>query len=255
MAIDITDPSNTFKPRKILGHLDFFAEKARKLEFDRKQATRIQGFTDLSQFESLAKSTPSSRINSVQFGGGFLSPENASRAQFLQKEALVTDFETKQTEANAANEARFQGILAEFGTTIDAATARGPETLQFNEAQFAGLGDQAKKDIFQNFTNLEAANTQNLVSSGLAGTTARGAVTSNVARGQAQALGTLNEQLRRERIGQSSEIDRFNASTRNAYAQYLDSLSIQKLSFQERKEEEGPDQALFLQQLEKFGNV
>jgi hypothetical protein len=65
----------------------------------------------------------------------------------------------------------------------------------------------------------------------------------------------LNESLRRERIGYGTEIDRFNASTRNAYSQYLDSLTAQKLSFMERREDEGPDQALFLQQLEKFGNV
>jgi hypothetical protein len=89
----------------------------------------------------------------------------------------------------------------------------------------------------------------------LAGTTARGAVTAASARGQSNALGSLNESLRRERIGYGTEIDRFNASTRNAYSQYLDSLTAQKLSFMERKEEEGPDQARFLQQLQQFGNV
>jgi hypothetical protein len=170
-------------------------------------------------------------------------------------DALTTEFDTATAEANAANEARFKQILDEFGTTIEGAKTRGVETLQFDESQFANLGNQAKKDISNTFRNLTAANTQGLVSAGLAGTTAGGSVRAASARGESNALGTLNESLRRERLSFGTEIDRFNAETRNRYAQYLDSLGIQKLNFIERKEEEGPDRALFLQQLEKFGNV
>jgi hypothetical protein len=191
---------------------------------------------------------------------GKLNPQylREQSPEFKQQEkadALTADFTAKQEEAKAANEERYADILGQYGTTIEGATARGPETLQFNDAQFAGLGDQAKKDIFQTYGNLEASGTQSLVSAGLAGTTARGALQSKVSRGRTQALGTLNEQLRREQIGAESDIDRFNASTRNAYSQYLDSLTINKLSFMERRDDVGPDQALFLQQLEKFGNV
>ena len=168
---------------------------------------------------------------------------------------LTAAYDVKHAEATAANEERYADILGQYGTTVEGATARGPETLQFDESQFAGLGDQAKKDIYQTYTNLNAANTQNLVSSGLAGTTARGAIQSNTARGQANALGTLNEGLRREQIGYQSDIDKFNASTRNTYSQYLDSLTAQKLSFMERREDDYPDQSLYLQQLQGLGNA
>jgi hypothetical protein len=173
----------------------------------------------------------------------------------LKANALSAEFQKKQEAANLANETRYADILAQYGTTIDAATARGPETLEFDESQFVGLGNQARKDIRQSYINLTAANTQGLVSSGLAGTTARGAVTAASTRGQVAGLGRLNESLRRERISYGSDINRFNATTRNAYAQYLDSLTAQKLSFMERREDEGPNEALFLQQLERFGNV
>jgi hypothetical protein len=236
--------------------------------FNTSLAQRSQGLSSVEDFEAFARTPVASRTQqviqgqfgtlsspSVAFGGGFLSPQNFARAQEAQKTQLTTEFDTAQAAAKEANEARYQDILSQFGTTIEGATSRGPETLEFNEAQFEGLGDQAKKDIFQNFRNLEAQGTQNLVSAGLAGTTARGAVTSNVARGRTDAISRLNENLRREQIGASTEIDRFNASTRNAYSQYLDSLTAQKLSFMERREDEGPDQALFLQQLQQFGNV
>ena len=209
----------------------------------------------VADFQKFAQGNRQSGLNTIAFGGGFLSPTDFNRAQFLEKEELTADFETKQAEARAANEERYADILAQYGRTIEGATARGPQLLEFDEEQFIGLGDQAKKDIAQTYTNLEAAGTQNLVSSGLAGTTARGAVTAASARGRTQATGALNESLRRERISYGSEIDRFNATTRQAYSQYLDSLTAQKLSFQERREDEGPDQAIFLQQLEKFGNV
>jgi hypothetical protein len=242
-----------------IGSLQAFYQKGVRERAEEKSALTRQsdvgGFKSASDFETLAGKTPQSRTNTVAFAGGFLSPQEFSRAQFLQKEGLTADFETKQAAANEANEARYSDILEQFGTTIEGATTRGPETLQFNEADFAGLGDQARKDIFLSFRNLGAKNTQSLVSSGLAGTTARGAVQANVARGRTAALGTLNENLRRERIGYGQEIDRFNASTRNAYGQYLDSLTAQKLSFMERREDEGPDQAQFLQQLREFGNI
>ena len=238
-----------------IGSLQAFYQKEQREKAEAKQAETVRGYTKLGQFEAVAKSTPASRLANVSFGGGYLSPENASRAKYLQKEALTTDFETQQAEAKAANEARYADILGQYGTTVEGATARGPETLQFDESQFAGLGDQAKKDIAQSYTNLTAANTQNLVSSGLAGTTARGAVTAASARGRTRDTAALNESLRREQIGYSSDIDRFNASTRNAYSQYLDSLTAQKLSFMERREDDYPDQSIYLQQLEKFGNV
>jgi hypothetical protein len=187
-----------------------------------------------------------------QFGPKVLTPAEINKQKV---EDFTTEFTEKQDAANLANEERYADILGQYGRTIEGATARGPETLTFDESQFAGLGDQAKKDIAQTYTNLTAANTQGLVSSGLAGTTARGAVTAASARGQVDATGRLNESLRRERISYGSDIDRFNATTRNAYAQYIDSLTAQKLSFMERREDEGPNEALFLQQLERFGNI
>lgn len=219
----------------------------------RNQFANRPTFSSLAEIEEFGKRPGSTGL--IPFKGGFLSGSEFAQVKQFQKEELITDFEAKQATAKSLNEQRYADILSQFGSTIESATARGPELLQFNEANFAGLGDQAKKDISQTFTNLTAQNTQSLVSSGLAGTTARGSVQSNVARGKANALGNLNEQLRRERIGQESEINRFNAATRNAYSQYLDSLTASKLSFMERRDDVGPDQALFLQQLEKFGNV
>lgn len=242
-----------------IGSLQALYEKGVREKAEAKTAaarlTDVGGFTSALDFEKLAGQTPRSRTANVAYAGGYLSPQEFSRAQFLQKEALTSEFETEQEAAKAANIERYEDILSQYGTTIEGATARGAETLEFNEAMFAGLGDQAKKDIAQSYTNLRAAGTQGLVSSGLAGTTARGAVTAASARGTARDTAALNEQLRRERIGYGTEIDRFNVATRNAYSQYLDSLTAQKLSFMERREDIGPDQALFLQQLEKFGNV
>jgi len=210
-------------------------------------------FSSLEELETYGKRPGAT--GTIPYKGGFLTGSEFRQKQELEKNALTTDYEAKYAEAKGANEARYADILGQYGTTVEGATARGPETLQFDESQFAGLGDQAKKDIAQSYTNLTAANTQNLVSSGLAGTTARGAVTAASARGRTRDTAALNESLRRERVGYSSDIDRFNASTRNAYSQYLDSLTAQKLSFMERREDDYPDQSIYLQQLEKFGNV
>ena len=127
-----------------VGSLQAFSQKRQREAVEAKQAETIKGFTALGQFEDLAKSTPASRTANIAFGGGFLSPEIFSRAKFLQKEGLVTEFETAQAEAKAANEQRYADILQQYGTTIEGAAARGPEVLTFDESQFAGLGDQAK---------------------------------------------------------------------------------------------------------------
>ena len=64
-----------------------------------------------------------------------------------------------------------------------------------------GLGDQAKKDIRQDWGNFQSAGQQDLVSRGLAGTTMRTGVSQAATKGMSTNIARLNESLRREQMG------------------------------------------------------
>ncbi len=226
------------------------------------------GFTTLAEFEQFARTPVSDRITKIPFGrgeitqtpagefrGGVLTGDQIRRAEFFQKEEFISEFEQKSEEAKAANLKRFEDIMSGFESTIGRATSEGAATFDFDFSQFEGLGNQAREDIRRSFQQLTASGTQDLVSSGLAGTTALGSLRSRVSRGETDALGTLNENLRREKIGTQLDVGKFNALAGSDFARRLDQLDLEKFGVIERREDVPPSQQIFLEQLRQFGNV
>ena len=139
-------------------------------------------------------------------------------------DTLKREYQTAYDEAKATNLARYEEILGGYGT-------RYTEALSGLE----GLGDIAKKDVRASYARSAASGAQSLISSGLHSTTIAPAFYQQNARQETDALARVNESLRREKIG------------------YQTSLSGQRLDFMERREDEYPDQNLYVQLLNQLG--
>lgn len=92
---------------------------------------------------------------------------------------ILAEARQRQQEARAANEARYQQLLA--------------ETEQ--------RGGQEREDIRQRYEDVFQRGRQDLTSAGLAGTTALGGLRRGVAEAETGAAGRLEERLRGERMG------------------------------------------------------
>lgn len=128
---------------------------------------------------------------------------------------LMDEYQKAYDEARAANEARYADILkgyqGRYGSVM---------------GMFEGMGDQARRDIRRDYTNLMGAGQQDLVSRGLTGTTILPTMRMGYEREMQGALGRHEEQLRRERLG------------------YEAGLSADTLGFMERRTDTYPDYAM-----------
>ncbi|KKM84909.1 hypothetical protein LCGC14_1294370 [marine sediment metagenome] len=101
-------------------------------------------------------------------------------------EGITQGFDTRtqygQTGANAIN----TGYQNRYGTSM---------------AMLEGLGNQERQDIGQQYDAYGAGVSQDLTSRGLGGTTVRGSMLAGNERERRDALGRMDERLRRERIG------------------------------------------------------
>jgi flagellar motor protein MotB len=166
-----------------------------------------------------------------------------------------TEFQTAFDTAKAANLERFEEVKAGFSDIISGREGAGPELQTFDASQFAGLGNQARRDVRQTFKNVKAANIQQLVDSGLVGTSQVGAVTAGTARGEASEISRVDESLRREQIGITTGIDRFNVGQKTDFARRLEDLKTGRLAFIERREDIFPDQNALLQLAQSIGQA
>lgn len=127
---------------------------------------------------------------------------------------LAGDYQKAFDEAKAANESRYQEVLSGYKTRESGAAEL-----------MTGLGDQERSNLLRQYGELGASTRQGLRARGLEGTTIPMAAELGLAREQSQAVGSLEERLRREKLG------------------YTTGLSGDTLGFMERREDEYPDYA------------
>lgn len=158
------------------------------------------------------------------FRGGRLSQSDIGRVQWLEQQEAEGKLQSSVDEAKAANLKRYEEILAGFGT-------RETKALESLE----GLGDEERAAIERAYSRSGAAQLSGAVKQGLIGTTVPAALTRQNTTAMTNALGLVNERLRRQRIGLET------------------GLSGEKLAFQERREDVSPDIQSYLNLSKQFG--
>ncbi len=138
---------------------------------------------------------------------------------------LKAEYEKAFNEAKAANEQRYGQILGGFDT-LYSDTMTGLD----------GMGDAAKKDVNTAYDKAHSQSMQGLVNSGMANSTIMPSVTLSNARQRTDATNSLNEMLRRERLG------------------YMNNITNNKLGFMERREDSYPDVNLYASLMNNYGN-
>ncbi|MBN1457691.1 MAG: hypothetical protein JW912_07560 [Sedimentisphaerales bacterium] len=139
--------------------------------------------------------------------------------------SLKAEYEKAFNEAKQANEQRYAEILGGFDTLYD-------DTMSGLE----GMGDQARKDIGISYDKAYSQSLQGLVNAGMANSTIVPSVALGNARRRSDAINSLNETLRREKLG------------------YMNSITGDKLSFMERREDSYPDANMYASLINSYGN-
>ncbi len=224
-------------------------------------------------------------------------PKVAAAPQLdLTPQGLINDWQKKQMEAKAANETRYSDILAGYNAQNEASKqAYGDMKSMYDQNYTAtqgayadilkgyndrygvamgnlnNAGAQAAADINDGALAQGAAVQQNLVSSGLAGTTIAPTMQMGVERERNNSQGRLQEQLRQERLstqaGLSGDVlrakemqlagldrQRNDMLTFQQQQQQMQSgLTKGMLDFKERREDTYPELSQYAAILEKIG--
>lgn len=167
-------------------------------------------FSPMSPFRGLRKKA-SPRLTAYQ-GGKQIPLQQGMAAIAAGRPGLGGAYQGAFDEAKTANLKRYEEILGEFQTMYERVMA-----------QQTGLGEQAKADVRQRYTNLASRGQADLVSRGLVGSTILPTMRTGYERETSADLRRVDEQLRREATG-------------------LDvSLTGQRLGFMERRTDAYPD--------------
>ena len=150
------------------------------------------------------------------------TPMGKAEANIAQ---LKAEYEKAFNEAKTANEQRYGEILGGFDT-LYSDTMSGLE----------GMGEVARKDVNSSYNKAFSQSMQGLVNSGMANSTVVPSVTLTNARQRNDAVNSLNEMLRRERLG------------------YMNNITNSKLGFMERREDTYPDTNLYASLMNNYGN-
>jgi hypothetical protein len=138
---------------------------------------------------------------------------------------LKAEYDKAFNEAKQANEQRYNQIIGGYDTLYND-TMTGLE----------GMGDAARKDVNTGYNRAFSQSMQGLVNSGMANSTILPSVTLNNAGQRTNALNSLNEMLRREKLG------------------YMNNITSNKLNFMERREDTYPDLNLYTSLMNNYGN-
>lgn len=128
----------------------------------------------------------------ASYGGGV---GGGNDTQFAALNQLAQAQDAQQIAAQNATEQRYADTLAGYGARFDR-----------NMATLDGLGTAERADINRRMDSAQARNLQDSVSRGLAGTTILPGMRTLTERDRTQALGSLDERLRRERIGLDTQL-------------------------------------------------
>ena len=138
---------------------------------------------------------------------------------------LKAEYEKAYNEAKAANEQRYSQILGGFDT-LYSDTMSGLE----------GMGDAARKDVNTSYDKAMSQSMQGLVNAGMANSTVLPSISLTNARNRTDSVNSLNEMLRREKLG------------------YMNNITNNKLGFMERREDTYPDVNLYTSLMNSYGN-
>jgi len=199
--------------------------------------SRFSSYTREGQFFD---TDPRSSSNFSAWGGGQLSKSDISNANWAQQQEAVKSLQGATDEAKAENLRRYEEILVGYQGRSETATAGYDKLL----ASMTGLGDAEKEALRHSYDVSGSRQQQSLVNSGLASTTIRPAVQAGNTSAMNRALSLLNERLQRERVGVEGQ--RIGAEA---------GYTGDTLGFQERREDEYPDVASYLQLMQQFGTA
>lgn len=150
------------------------------------------------------------------------TPMGKAEANMAQ---LKAEYEKAFNEAKQANEQRYGQILGGYESLYND-TMTGLE----------GMGDAARNDVNTGYNKAFSQSMQGLVNAGMANSTILPSVSLNNSRQRTDALNSLNETLRREKLG------------------YMNNITNNKLNFMERREDTYPDLSLFTNLMNNYGN-
>jgi hypothetical protein len=159
---------------------------------------------------------------------------------------LITQFQTASDDANAANEKRYQDILAGYQDLIGNVTGRFEGREKLFAETIAGFGTNQAADINRRFDQLGSAQQSDLINRGLTGTTIKPAVESANEEARARALAALQEQITGMKLSGQSQL---SGDTANAIA----ALTQNMFGFQDRRTDQGPDFGQLAQLAQLFG--
>ena len=159
-------------------------------------------------------------------------------------------YDAAQAAANQANEARYREILGGYQTRqgilapeIEQMPGHYASREQHIMGEMSGLGRAARADLNRRYDQ-EAGNVeQSLIDRGLGNTTVLGSMTRGVRDQQDRAMNSLNEQLRRERLGYRTALSGDTLGSMERSIDARSNLYREPLDFMERREDLGPDTA------------
>ena len=159
-------------------------------------------------------------------------------------------YDAAQAAANQSNEARYREILGGYQTRqgilapeIEQMPGHYASREQHIMGEMSGLGRAARADLNRRYDQ-EAGNVeQSLIDRGLGNTTVLGSMTRGVRDQQARAMHSLNEQLRRERLGYRTALSGDTLGSMERSIDARSNLYREPLDFMERREDLGPDTA------------
>jgi len=151
-------------------------------------------------------------------GGGGAGGGAGGVQQNTVYQQMINKAEQEQKEAKQANEQRYQDLVAGYKERLGNAM-KGLE----------GYGTSARADLSESYAGAASANQQQLVNSGLSGSTVATTTRTGDARREQEALNRLNESINQQKLG------------------YQTQLSGDLLGLVERKEDTYPNMNLLAQ--------
>lgn len=177
---------------------------------------------------------PWNRENFVLTPYGYLSPEDAARVQYLEKEQLKREYMKAFEEAKKANEERYKEILRGYESTYGRVAQDYDTLYQETERRLRGLSDAEIAELRRQYELSGQKQLFNLAQAGLYNTTIAPTVQRQNMDAAARAEMLAREKAQRMEL---ETLSRLKASKLDALTQ----LELQKYGVMERREDVYPN--------------
>lgn len=157
-------------------------------------------------------------------------------------------------QAQAANQARYDGLMGyyqnirrDFGKIYEDNATAFQDRYNRGMGMINQLGEQQKIDARRQYAQFGAQQDQAMISRGLGNTTARNAVAQGNNEELANAMGRINDQIMRQRVGADAQLSGDFLQSRQRYADYVTNVALQHANAMERRTDEYPNYAQYQQ--------